>query len=114
MSSEKRADFLDQLYLRACEEAPLWELPLVSTNHFGGATVEHGPWSPADCAEVLVRWFSRGPVGVFQVSPGDEPRDLSSVEVARVLGDPTEWRERRDLFVHVTSRGSRSAISAWT
>jgi hypothetical protein len=54
-------DLVSQMYWNVREESPLWTLPDEITDYLGrGRTVVHGPFAPADCSRVLLRWFDAG------------------------------------------------------
>jgi hypothetical protein len=73
------------------EEAYLWEIPEQITDYHGiGTAIVHGPWRPADCRQVLLRWFDTGLLECIALSAATE---IGSDEVVR-YDDEAEWRVR--------------------
>lgn len=113
MSKGQHADFLEQLRWSALEEAPLWEVPLGCTDLVQGGPVEHGPWLPGDCSDVLVRWLDEGLIGLFVASPGDSPEDLETSAARSLLSSPAEWNEDRRTFLCVPDHGRQVDPGNW-
>ena len=73
-------DFISQMRLLVAEQGDLFEFPLASRDLLPGGTVRHGPWDPAECAEVLGAWFAKGWRTLFVDAGHAEP-----------LGEPARW-----------------------
>ena len=63
------SDLVCQLRILIAEEAYLWEFPQQVTHYYGSeSTVVHGPWQPADCRQILTRWFDCGLIDCIATS----------------------------------------------
>ena len=77
-----QTDFEREMYLAVTEEASLAELPVGITDIVDGGRVEHGPWEPAACSELLLRWFDRGLIELYDMREG-HPNDRRDLRRAR-------------------------------
>jgi hypothetical protein len=61
MTGWRRADLVNEMYREIFEEAPLWSIGDSITDYLGrGETITHGPFSRAECSELLTRWYDLG------------------------------------------------------
>lgn len=75
------------------EESPLHEVPWGGVDYLPSGPRRHGPWDPAHCSEVLVRWLDLGLIelDVRSVGTSHPPPALEPAEAARVLRDFPRW-----------------------
>lgn len=92
MSVDERDDFYRQLQLLVLEEAPLWEVPLGSRDLLPSGEIVHGPWSIAECAQVLVGWLDEGLIGLYRIRVwGYDDETLTIDEARLILHDTSRW-----------------------
>jgi hypothetical protein len=110
-----QTEFEREMSLAVTEEAYLAELPAGITDIVDGGQVEHGPWEPAACSELLLRWFDRGLIELYDMREGhpnnrcncrttrDPDRPCRSdcwpdgSRDARQLGSVGRWRRAMDV-----------------
>lgn len=114
IANDEGPDFLRQMHLAVQEEAPLWEVPLGSTDLLPSGPVVHGPWEASECAFVLSRWLERGwlelylpdHLGLWDMEPaeaewfartvalsvpGGRFHVLAVEDARKLLAEPTRW-----------------------
>lgn len=109
-------DFAAQLRLSILEEAPLWEVPQGALDHVGsGRTVQHGPWRPSDCAEVLRAWLDGGLVELYRSPISGTPEDIDLSQARRLLSDTDQWTVDNiaDVRLVATERGRARDFGDW-
>jgi hypothetical protein len=102
-------DFLSQMHLLVMEQSHLFEFPMGSRDLLPDSPVHHGPWDPAECAQILGGWLAKGWLSVFvdsdhvaalgesawwlRTSPANDPkyRDLHPSDAATLLRFPGKW-----------------------
>jgi hypothetical protein len=80
--------------------------------------VRHGPWSPEDCAQILLRWHDSGPLGLYRYTPTRaNGADLTATEVREILSQPTAWVMSDDwtrvAALVLTPKGAATAYAEW-
>ena len=105
---EDPSDFVNEMYAALVEEASLWELPGGTTDLLSNGPVTHGPWQPAECAGLIIRWVERGWVELYlpelpaqwdlqrsEWEPRAERRGelliLTRADSLDLLHDPNRW-----------------------
>lgn len=111
-------DLLSRLRLLIEEEAPLWEVPLGGIE-YGIDVVRHGPWDPADCSAVLLRWLDAGLLGLYRLRVHDgrvsAGQSLDHAEARLVLSAPQTWGVERSghTCLFATGRGEGVPDEHW-
>lgn len=79
------------------ESTMLHELPMPEVDNPGSDNEVRWPAEmPEDCAEVLLRWFDEGLVGVVTTR---DAHDLPRTEARHVLADYTAWSSTYSLTI---------------
>ena len=127
------SDFENEMYVAVVEEAPLWELPLGTTDLEPNGPVVHGPWAPSECAALITRWVERGWVELYlpsvpaewNLTPADwqtrsERRGdllvLAHADALDLLRNPVRWKASSadgQASLSKTDVGMTLSVSEW-
>jgi hypothetical protein len=118
MTVEAYEDFVSEMYSAVWEELALYEVPNGGTDGLGAGEVRHGPWRPADCAAILLRWHEAGLLGLCRYTPTRENgADLTSAEANELLSAPDEWvmfdDNTRIAALSLTEQGASTDFADW-